>query len=267
MKNRKKQIAISLCFCAIMALAVAVTPTISGLEAMKVAGQTDNWGLSFQTEGEAPVANATQEYLQQFDAHYIGDTSQKVIYITFDAGFENGNTQRILEVLKNHQAPAAFFLVGSYIRDHADLVKQMLADGHVVGNHTNTHPDMSAIADMASFQKELEDTENYYKEVTGTEMAKFYRPPQGKYNEENLAMAQELGYTTIFWSLAYVDWYENDQPTKDEAFAKLIPRIHDGAIVLLHSTSQTNAQILDELLTEWENLGYSFKSLTDLPKM
>ena len=140
----------------------------------------------------------------------------------------------------------------------------MVEEGHTVGNHTYSHPDMSAIADEASFQAELQRNEALYQQVTGQEMAKLYRPPQGKFCEENLRMAQNLGYRTVFWSLAYVDWYEDDQPTKEEAFEKLIPRLHPGAVVLLHSTSSTNASILDELLTKWEEMGYTFGRLEDI---
>lgn len=140
----------------------------------------------------------------------------------------------------------------------------MVAEEHTVGNHTYHHPDMSSIADITSFQKELDDTSNLYKEITGQEMAKYYRPPQGKYSTENLEMAKELGYDTFFWSLAYVDWNVDAQPTKDEAFDKLLSRIHPGAIVLLHSTSKTNGEILDELLTKWEEMGYTFKPLSEL---
>ena len=123
---------------------------------------------------------------------------------------------------------------------------------------------MSQISDTTSFQKELQSVEDAYREITGQEMQKFYRPPQGKYSEPNLKMAQELGYTTVFWSLAYVDWYQDNQPTAEQAFEKLIPRIHPGAVVLLHSTSKTNCEILDELLTKWESLGYSFGTLQEL---
>ena len=134
-----------------------------------------------------------------------------------------------------------------------------------MGNHTYHHPDMSSISDMAAFQKELTDLETLYQETTGQPLSKFYRPPQGKYSVENLKQAQQLGYTTVFWSLAYVDWNTDDQPSAEEAYAKLLPRIHDGAIVLLHSTSATNAAILDDLLTKWEEMGYTFASLDQLP--
>ncbi len=223
-----------------------------------------NWGLSFQEEGKPPVANATAEELAQYNAYYANITKDKVLYLTFDAGFENGNTPVILDALKKHNAPATFFVVGTYVTSNPELIQRMLQEGHTVGNHTYHHPDMSQIASKEAFEKELKDVEDAYKEATGQEMVKFYRPPQGKYSESNLQMAKDLGYHTFFWSLAYVDWYENDQPTKEEAFEKLLGRIHPGAIVLLHSTSKTNAEILDELLTKWEKMGYTFQALDQL---
>ena len=220
-----------------------------------------NWGLSFQTDGEPPIANASMEELAKFNAYYAQNTTEKVLYLTFDAGFENGNTPIILDALKKHSAPATFFVVGTYIESNPDLIKRMEKEGHIVGNHTYHHPDMTKLSSLSAFEKELKDVENAYNNVTGKEMTKFYRPPQGKYNENNLQMAKDLGYHTFFWSLAYVDWQENNQPTKEEAFDKLLTRVHPGAIVLLHSTSKTNGEILDELLTKWEEMGYPFKSL------
>lgn len=232
-------------------------------EVLKEAGG-ENWGLGFPTEGQPPTANATADELKQYDAYYIGDINKKVIYLTFDAGYENGYTAAILDALKKHKVHATFFVVGNYINTSPELVKRMLAEGHTVGNHTYSHPNMASISSKECFQKELTDLEAKYKEVTGQDMVKFYRPPQGKYSESNLKMAKEMGYKTFFWSLAYVDWYRDKQPTRDEAFKKLLGRIHPGAIVLLHSTSKTNSEILDELLTKWEDMGYSFGSLTDL---
>ncbi|MDO5520335.1 MAG: polysaccharide deacetylase family protein [bacterium] len=225
-----------------------------------------NWGLGFGKDGQPPTGNATPDELKQKDTYYIGDTSKKVIYLTFDAGYENGNTEPILEALKKHNAHGTFFVVGNYIKTSPELVKKMVAEGHTVGNHTLTHPNMSKISTMEAFKKEIGELENMYKECTGKDMIKFYRPPQGKYSEENLKMAQELGYKTFFWSLAYVDWYQDKQPSKEQAFDKLLKRIHPGAIVLLHSTSKTNGQILDELLTKWEEMGYTFGNLEDLVK-
>ena len=226
--------------------------------------ETGSWGLSFRQEGMPPVGNAGQDVLRQLDGAYIGDTSEQVIYLTFDAGYENGCTAQILDVLKKHEVPAAFFLVGNYIEKNADLVRRMVAEGHIVGNHTMHHPDMSKLTDPAAFARELTDLEDLFRETTGTEMAKFYRPPQGIYSEENLKQAQRLGYQTVFWSLAYLDWNNDAQPTAQEAFDKLIPRIHNGAVVLLHSTSRTNAEILDELLTRWKEMGYRFGTLDEL---
>ncbi|MEZ3461942.1 MAG: polysaccharide deacetylase family protein [Lachnospiraceae bacterium] len=222
-----------------------------------------NWGLGFGQEGSQPTGNASVEELKKYNAYYVGDSTEKVIYLTFDAGYENGNTQPILDALKKHNVPATFFVVGHYLESAPELVKQMVADGHFVGNHTYHHLDMSSIASRESFEKEMRDVEDLFREITGTELTHFYRPPQGKYNTSNLKMAQELGYHTFFWSLAYVDWYQDKQPTREEAFKKLVGRIHPGAIVLLHSTSKTNGEILDELLTRWEEMGYTFRTLED----
>ena len=223
-----------------------------------------NWGLSFQTDGEPPIANASMEELARFDAYYAQNTTEKVLYLTFDAGYENGNTPRILDALKKHQAPATFFVVGNFISDNPDLIRRMVSEGHTVGNHTMTHPDMSGISSKDDFQKQLDGVEKLYESVTGEQMTKFYRPPQGIYSTTNLTMAKELGYSTFFWSLAYVDWIQDQQPSREEAFQKLLARIHPGAIVLLHNTSSTNGLILDDLLTKWEEMGYRFCSLKEL---
>ena len=226
--------------------------------------ETLAWGLSFRQENTAPIGPANSEELARFNAAYLGNTQEKVIYLTFDAGYENGCTSKILDVLKKHNAPAAFFLVGNYIEKNADLVRRMVAEGHIVGNHTMHHPDMSKLDTQEAFSKELTDLEELYRNITGQEMAKFYRPPQGVYSKDNLRNAKELGYKTVFWSLAYVDWNNDKQPSAETAFSKLIPRIHNGAVVLLHCTSQTNAEIMDELLTRWEEMGYRFESIDKL---
>ena len=228
------------------------------------APQAVNWGLGFSEEGKAPTGTVTAVALLEKVAWYVGSSEEKKIYLTFDAGYEAGYTASILDVLKKHNVKAAFFLVGNYIETAPELVQRMVEEGHTVGNHTYHHYDMSKIADMEKFQKEISALETVYKEITGEDMPKYYRPPQGKYCEANLDMAQQLGYKTIFWSLAYVDWYQDNQPTREQAFQKLIPRIHPGAVVLLHSTSKTNAEILDELLTRWEDMGYTFGELSQL---
>ena len=235
-------------------------------ETMHIEAAVDNWGLGFGESGKElqPTGNATADELKQYDTYYIGSKEEKVIYLTFDCGYENGNTEKILEALKKHDVKATFFVVGHFLETSPDLVRKMVEEGHTVGNHTYHHPDMSEIADVSSFQKEVEDVKLLYEEITDKEMVKYYRPPQGKYSESNLKMAKELGYYTFFWSLAYVDWDPDNQPTKEEAFEKLTGRIHPGAIVLLHNTSKTNGEILDELLTKWEEMGYHFGTLDEL---
>lgn len=238
----------------------------SGQKTVQTSSSSTSWGLSFQEEGKRPVGNASVEELAQYDAYFAEDTEEKVLYLTFDCGYENGNMPAILDALKKHRVPAAFFVVGNFIKDNPELIKRMVQEEHIVGNHTLTHPDMSSISSVEAFHKELAGIEKLYEDLTKTPMTKFYRPPRGIYSTKNLSMAKELGYKTFFWSLAYVDWYEDRQPTKEEAFDKLLTRIHPGAVVLLHSTSKTNAEILDELLTKWEEMGYTFRSLTELVK-
>ena len=244
--------------------AVAFAVIVSAIVFWQSALPTGSWGLSFREEGAPPIGNAGRDQLAGYDAAYMGKPSEKVLYLTFDSGYENGSTAKILDTLKKHEVKAAFFLVGHYIEKNADLVRRMADEGHIVGNHTMHHPDMSKIADKEAFSRELKDLETLFQEKTGRELPKYYRPPQGNYSETNLKMAKELGYKTVFWSLAYVDWNNDAQPTKEQAFSKLLPRTHPGAVILLHSTSQTNAEILDELLTRWKEEGYSFGTLEEL---
>ncbi len=243
-------------FCALPFMPSADTP-----ESADVA----NWGLSFKDPGKRPIIDASPELLAKYNAHFVGNEDEKVLYITFDAGFENGNTPEILDALKEHNAPAAFFLVGNVLDREPELVRRIVEDGHIVGNHTAHHPDMSTISDINKFSAELSAVEEKYKEITGQEMKKFFRPPEGKFSEESLRMAHELGYATVFWSLAYVDWISDKQPDPDTAISTLCERVHPGAIVLLHSTSATNAKILSSLLAKWKEMGYTFKSLEELP--
>ena len=225
---------------------------------------SEDWGLSFGEPGTCPTGNASAEDLAWYDAYYVGGDSEKVIYLTFDCGYENGNTEPILDALKKHDVKATFFVVGHFLETAPDMAKRMVADGHVVGNHTYHHPDMPSISDMDAFREEVDSVADLFKEITGEDLAPYYRPPQGKCNAENLKMAHELGYQTVFWSLAYVDWNQDDQPSHEEAFDKLTARVHPGAVVLLHNTSDTNAEIMDELLTRWVDFGYTFKPLEEL---
>ena len=254
---RKKDFWLIICTVVLAMTLVVVTFVRSALP-------TVSWGLSFHHSGTTPEGPASADRLGQYNAVYAGSPEEPVLYLTFDAGYENGHTEKILDTLKKHDVKAAFFLVGNYLQKNADLVRRMVDEGHIVGNHTMTHPDMSAISDPEAFRQELEGLESLFREVTGKELPKYYRPPQGIYSEENLKMAKDLGYQTVFWSLAYKDWDNSKQPTADYAMGKLLPRTHNGAVILLHSTSQTNAEVLDQLLTQWKQDGYRFATIDKL---
>lgn len=247
---------------AILGAAVLLLGTCLGLWSLR-AVPTASWGLSFGSPGTAPAGPLSQQRLAELGAAYLDEDGGKVLYLTFDAGYENGCTAEILDVLKKQEVPAAFFLVGDYLERNADLVRRMVQEGHIVGNHTLHHPDMQKLDD-AAFEAELRGVEELYTDITGQTLPGYYRPPQGLYSEENLKMAQKMGYRTVFWSLAYADWDNNDQPDPDAAVEKLNSRIHDGAVILLHATSKTNAQILDRLLDNWKDMGYRFAPLTEL---
>ena len=227
-------------------------------------GETQNWGLGFGEEGKQPTGTVPANSLKEYNAYYIGNPEDKCLYLTFDCGYENGNTGAILDALKKHNAPATFFVVGHFLETAPELVKRMVAEGHTVGNHTYHHPDMSRISDPESFQKEMDSVAELFEQVTDTKLAPYYRPPQGKYATANLQMAKDLGYSTFFWSLAYVDWNADAQPSHEEAMQKLTSRVHPGAIVLLHNTSRTNGEILDDILTKWEEMGYHFGRLEEI---
>lgn len=254
---RKKDILIIL-----SAVFLSVAMAISQLWEKSI--QTGAWGLHFSGTGQPPSGPAGNGQLEKYDAAYLGDPEEKVLYLTFDAGYENGYTEQILDILEKHKVPAAFFLTGHYLQQNPQLVQRMVRQGHTVGNHTMHHYDMSKLTDPEVFQKELRELETLYEGITGEQMPLFYRPPQGVYSEENLAMAKAMGYKTVFWSLAYADWDNAKQPQPDAAMEKLTERTHNGAVILLHATSATNAKILDSLLTHWEHQGYRFADLAYL---
>lgn len=204
-------------------------------------------------------------FLKENSAYYLGDTSKKVLYLTFDEGYENGNTGKILDILKEYKVPAAFFVVKPYIDTQPELIKRMVDEGHVVGNHTVHHPSMAQIRDKEKFEAEFTGVENAFKELTGQDMPKFFRPPMGKYSKKSLAMTKDLGYKTIFWSFAYKDWLVNNQPSESYAVEKICKGAHPGSIMLLHAVSNTNTKVLSSVIKTLQNEGYEFKSLNDLP--
>lgn len=225
-----------------------------------------SWNYKYNGIGKTPLNQSELPALKEnYSAYYVGDTKKKVIYLTFDEGYENGYTAAILDTLKKHNIKAAFFVVRPYIKSSPELIKRMVEEGHLVCNHSSHHPSMAKIIDKEKFNKELSEVEDSYTEVTGQTMPKFFRPPMGKYSELSLQLTKEYGYKTIFWSFAYKDWLINDQPAKDFAKKRILERTHNGAIILLHAVSKTNSEILDEVLTTWEKEGYELKALTELP--
>lgn len=262
-KNWKKICMVAALFAVCFFMGRGVGVQKERITAASAPAKSGNWGLGFGESGSQPTGTQTADELKKYDAYYVGNKDDKTIYLTFDCGYENGNTPAILDALKKHNAQATFFVVGNFVKDNPDLIKRMVEENHTVGNHTYHHPDVTNMS-QENFQQELSQVEEEYKNITGQEMTKYYRCPQGKYSPNNLQMAKDMGYKTFFWSLAYVDWNQDSQPTKEQAFDKLTTRVHPGAIVLLHNTSKTNGEILDELLTKWEGMGYHFEPLSKL---
>ena len=201
--------------------------------------------------------------ITQYDAHYTVPVSEKKMYITFDCGYENGFTPDMLDVLKEEQVTAAFFVTQTFIRDNVDLVKRMKEEGHLVCNHTVTHPSMPGKS-VEEQRKELLDCENYMKQATGYELDLFYRPPKGEYSQRSLQVAKDLGYTTVFWSIAYLDYDVNNQPSREHVVEHFKKYYHPGAIPLLHNVSQANHDALQQVLQDLKKEGYTFGSLYDL---
>lgn len=226
-----------------------------------------NWYFQIRNDNKPPEGpKESASFVNKYDAFYLGDTSEKVIYLTFDEGYENGYTGKILDILKKHNAKAAFFVVRPYIDTEKELVKRMVDEGHLVCNHTVHHPSMAQVQDINKFNSEFKGVEDSFKCLTGQDMPKFFRPPMGKYSELSLKRTQDLGYTTIFWSFAYHDWDPKNQPSHEKAMTTIKNRTHNGAIFLLHAVSKTNTEILDDVLTYWEKEGYVIKPLTELKK-
>lgn len=227
------------------------------------AGNGYSWYCMRKKDHARPACEVDMAFISEHSGYYIGsDPDDKVLYLTFDAGYENGNVARIVDTLDRHGAKGAFFVLENFIEKNAELVKKMSNCGHFICNHTCRHRDMTKLGD-AEFEAELTALENVAA-AHGVELKKYYRPPEGRFSRENLEKAEEMGYKTIFWSVAYADWDNNRQPSPDRAKRLLLDNTHNGAVILLHPTSKTNADILDDLMTEWENQGYRFGTLDEL---
>lgn len=230
-----------------------------------------SWYCKRNSDNLQPKLPTEFSFIDKYDTIWINSKrsdkdEQKVAYLTFDAGYENGNIAKILDVLKEKEAKGAFFILENLINSNPELVLRMQREGHLVCNHTAHHKDMSKIINIDTFAEELSALESSYKQLTGCEISHFYRPPEGRFNEENLKSAESLGYSTVFWSFAYADWDNNKQPSKDYAIKKVLDNLHNGAVLLLHPTSATNAAILGTIIDEMRKNGYEIGTLEELKK-
>lgn len=261
MKNKKIFISF------LLTLILVLSPTFLSINAMVNDDSELNWYFVNRKDGKIPECpKESADFFQNFSSYYVGDTSKKVLYLTFDEGYENGNTPKILDILKEEQVPAAFFVVKPYIKDYPDIVKRMVDEGHLVCNHTSHHPSMASITNKDKFILEFTEVEDEYKKVTNLDMPKFFRPPMGKYSKNSLKHTQELGYKTIFWSFAYKDWLVDNQPSEKDAINRIVSGAHPGAILLLHAVSNTNVNVLETVIHQLKSDGYEFKALTELPE-
>ena len=233
------------------------------------AGDGAGWYCVRNREHRQPTLGGDLTWVEEYDGYYIdhahGDSAdEKVLYLTFDAGYENGNVAKILDILRNREVPGAFFVLEHLISCHPELILRMRDEGHTVCNHTARHPDMTTMPTEAEFAAELRALEEAYTALTGDAMPKYYRPPEGRFNRANMEWAEALGYKTIFWSFAYADWDNSRQPDPAEAKARILDNIHNGAVILLHPTSAANAAILGEVIDTLKADGWRFGTLDEL---
>jgi peptidoglycan-N-acetylmuramic acid deacetylase len=223
---------------------------------------TRGWWYTANTSHAVPAIPAdASRLLASYSGRYIGPNS-RLVYLTFDQGYENGYTASILDTLKRNGVKVTFFVTGSYVRNNPALVRRMVAEGHVVGNHTETHPSLPTLSgDPSAFAAELTRVEQAFTEVTGTKMAPIMRPPMGEYSALSLWRTQQLGYESVFWSFAHRDWLVDDQPPVDVTLERILTGSHPGAIYLLHSVSSSNTQALDAAIDGLRAQGYGFGTL------
>lgn len=235
-----------------------MTPNFTDLS--KLSGKKNGWGQGTQVDENNRPTSCTQfqEKYGQYDAVFIKENNQDV-YLTFDEGYENGFTAKILDVLKEKKAPAVFFVTYDYVKRNPDLIKRMIAEGHVVGNHSYNHPSMPSVS-LEKAAEEITKLHEYVKENFGYTMTLF-RPPMGEYSEQTLALTKELGYQTVFWSFAYKDWDPKNQPEEEKSLQKTVDACHGGAVYLLHAVSETNTNILGRFIDGVREKGFVFKAL------
>ncbi|MGN1097848.1 MAG: delta-lactam-biosynthetic de-N-acetylase [Clostridia bacterium] len=221
---------------------------------------TKGWGLK-RAQPRPEFTQSQIDEMETYGCYYMGDENEKVLYLTFDEGYENGYTGQILDVLKEKQVPAAFFVTGPYLKTEGELVRRMLDEGHIVGNHSINHPSLPDL-NREEIEHELYGLDLMLYECYGVHM-KYLRPPRGEYSTAVLDITSDMGYTNVFWSVAYVDWKTNEQKGKDNAVNNVISQLHNGAVILLHAVSSDNAAAMGEIIDKAMEAGYTFKSLDE----
>lgn len=222
------------------------------------------WGFKKNVNAPPEMPENIKELIKKYGAIYLDDVP-KTLYLTFDEGYENGYTGEILDILKKNEVPAAFFITAPYLKKEKELVKRMVNEGHVVGNHSVNHPSLPSVTDDFLLAAEINDLNDEFKEIFGMDM-KYLRPPRGEYSERTLALTRDLGYTNVFWSFAYKDWDVNNQKGVDYAYEEIKKGVHDGAVLLLHAVSKDNAKVLDVIIKDLKEEGYVFRSLDEFGK-
>ncbi len=224
----------------------------------------NHWGVARNKNENPPDAGKKfTNLIEKYDGFYLGDIKKKDIYLTFDNGYENGYTEKILDVLKEKKVPATFFITGQYIKDQPELVKRMVNEGHIIGNHSWHHPDLTTISDE-KLRSEIQQIETEVKQLTGQKEMKYLRPPRGIFSERTLAITKEMGYYNVLWSLAFLDWKVDQQRGWQYSYDSVMKQIHPGAVILLHSISSDNAGALAKIIDDLRTKGYQFKNLDDL---
>ena len=244
---------------------ILTSTTIDEISIESLDNKKVGWGIKRNDNHEQPdVGTVNRKILDKYQGIYMGSKEQKLIYLTFDLGYEAGYTPKILEVLKQNDVKATFFITAHYLNTQPDLVKQMIDEGHIVGNHTVNHKSMPSCS-LDTIKKEVMDLHSAIYEKFGYEM-KFIRPPKGEYSERTVAYTNTLGYTSVMWSFGYDDWDEKKQGREDYGRKKILDNVHNGEIMLLHATSKDNANILNDVIKEIKNMGYEFRNIDQFEK-
>ncbi|MDY2902886.1 MAG: polysaccharide deacetylase family protein [Bacilli bacterium] len=221
------------------------------------------WGFKRNNCHEQPYIGSYEEEIEDTNTYYVGSSEEKIVYLTFDAGYDNGNLIKILDTLDEKNVTGTFFLTGDFLTRFSDLTKEIANRNHIVGNHTWNHKNITKLSNTELIE-EVRSVEEKYYELTGKEMDKFFRPPAGNFNHESLVKIKNLGYSTIFWSVAYVDWKTNEQGNVEKSVNSVVNNLHNGAIILLHTVSSDNTEALPIIIDKIRQEGYEIKPLYNL---